>query len=448
MEIKDRNYILLIILHIFLGGLIYVLPGISKIFSIAIIALGFLYVIRAMNRDNNVLIVAGYIVGSEVMLRMTGGNFFYEFSKYGVIFFMLVGFYYSGFSKNAIPMWIFLLFLIPGILIATETLNLTTDIRKAILFNISGPICLGISGLYCYNRKITFYQLSNILLAIGLPVISTTVYLIFYTPDLKEILVSTGSNFATSGGFGPNQVSTILGLGMFVFVSRLLLNSNSKVIFIVNLIIAFNISYRGLVTFSRGGMLTGMVMIIVLLFFLYISTKSSGKSKLRFLIVSLFLASIFTWVYTTNETGGLINKRYANQDAAGRTKESQLSGREQIFESEFNAFLSNPVFGVGVGKGQEIRQVETGGLIIASHNEITRMLAEHGLIGIISLFILFLTPFFLYLDNKQHIFIFCFLGFWLLTINHAAMRIAAPAFVYALALLKVNFYEKDSLHRK
>ena len=228
MEIKDRNYIFLILLHVFLGGLIYALPGISKIFSIAIIALGFLYVIRTRNRDNNVLLIAGYIVGSEVMLRMTGGNFFYEFSKYGVIFFMLVGFYYSGFSKNAIPMWIFLLLLIPGILIATETLNLTTDIRKAILFNISGPICLGISGLYCYNRKITFQQLSNILLAIGLPVISTTVYLIFYTPDLKEILVSTGSNFTTSGGFGPNQVSTILGLGMFVFVSRLLLNSNSK----------------------------------------------------------------------------------------------------------------------------------------------------------------------------------------------------------------------------
>jgi hypothetical protein len=31
------------------------------------------------------------------------------------------------------------------------------------------------------------------------------------------------------------------------------------------------------------------------------------------------------------------------------------------------------------------------------------------------------------------------MAFWLLTINHAAMRIAAPAFVYALALLKIRF---------
>lgn len=49
----------------------------------------------------------------------------------------------------------------------------------------------------------------------------------------------TSSNYETSGGFGPNQVATILGLGMFVFISRLIYFSNSKLLFIVNLIIAF-----------------------------------------------------------------------------------------------------------------------------------------------------------------------------------------------------------------
>jgi hypothetical protein len=58
-----------------------------------------------------------------------------------------------------------------------------------------------------------------------------------------------------------------------------------------------------------------------------------------------------------------------------------------------------------------------------------------------ALLIVFLTPIFLYLDNKQNIYMFCFLVFWLLTINHAAMRIAAPAFVYSLSLLKVYMDE-------
>jgi hypothetical protein len=38
-------------------------------------------------------------------------------------------------------------------------------------------------------------------------------------------------------------------------------------------------------------------------------------------------------------------------------------------------------------------------------------------------------------------FLLCFVLFWLLTINHAAMRIAAPAFVYSLSLLNINLGE-------
>ena len=87
------------------------------------------------------------------------------------------------------------------------------------------------------------------------------------------------------------------------------------------------------------------------------------------------------------------------------------------------------------------------GEVVASHNEITRMLAEHGSLGILMLLILFTTPFFLHIDNKEHIYMFCFLIFWLLTINHAAMRTAAPSFVYALSLLKVRFNEEDTVHR-
>ncbi len=76
------------------------------------------------------------------------------------------------------------------------------------------------------------------------------------------------------------------------------------------------------------------------------------------------------------------------------------------------------------------------------------MLAEHGSLGILGLLILFCVPIFLYLDNKQHVYVFCFLAFWLLTINHAAMRTAAPSFIYALSLLKVRFDEENTVHRK
>ncbi|NJM79444.1 MAG: hypothetical protein HC854_07215 [Flavobacterium sp.] len=113
-------------------------------------------------------------------------------------------------------------------------------------------------------------------------------------------------------------------------------------------------------------------------------------------------------------------------------------------------FFENPITGVGVGKNKEFRE-ELTGIVAASHNEITRMLAEQGVLGIFCLLILLVTPLFLYLDNKQHLLLLSFYFFWLLTINHAAMRLAAPAFVYALSLLKVKFTnenEKPTLHRE
>lgn len=444
----EKKYIILIIIHVLIGVLIYSIPSLSKLYGIAIFAVGLYYVIKTRNNDNEVLYAAAYIVGSEVFLRMTGGNILYEFSKYGVMFFLLMGMYYSGFSKNAVPFWVYLLLLLPGVLVSTETLNLTSDLRTSIAFNISGPVCLGIAAIYNYNKRISISQVNGILLTMGLPILSTTAYLVLFTPELKTILTSTSSNPATSGGFGPNQVATLLGLGMFIFFSRLIFESKTKLLFIVNLIVLFNITYRGLVTFSRGGMMTGFVMIIILLVFIYKNTASYGRYKLNMLFAFVLILFALTWLYTSNQTGGLIDKRYANQDATGRIKKSNFTGREEIWDSEIAAFEDNPVFGIGVGKGVEIREEMTGGLIVVSHNEITRTLAEHGTMGIMALIIVLLTPIILYLDNKQNMYMFCFLLFWLLTINHAAMRIAAPAFVYSLSLLKVYMDEEPSVHRK
>ena len=158
---------------------------------------------------------------------------------------------------------------------------------------------------------------------------------------------------------------------------------------------------------------------------------------MNYIIVFVGLALIATWGYTSFTTGGLIDKRYANQDAAGRVKESKFTGREEVAQNEINTFLNNPIFGVGVGKGVEVRKAETN-IEVQSHDEITRMLAEHGLFGVVGLLILFFTPLFLYFENQFNMFLLCFVVFWLLTINHAAMRTAAPAFVYSLSLLNVQ----------
>lgn len=436
MKKEEILYLNLILFHVGIGFLVFVFPFFSKIYGYAIFIVGTFYIIKKQNKNHEALIVAAYVVGSEVFLRMTGGNPLYEISKYGVIAFIFLGMYFSGFSRNAVPYWIFLLLLVPSVVLTTFVLDFDTNLKNSIAFNISGPACLGIASIYTFGRKISLDQMNTILLSMAFPIISCTVYLIFYTPNIRDVVTGTQSNFETSGGFGPNQVATVLGLGMFIFFSRIIFESKTKYLLIINLIVALNISYRGIVTFSRGGMITGLLMIILLLFFLYTKTNFNGRVKLNYLIVMVSIAMMATWAYSSFQTGGLIDKRYANQDAAGRVKVSRLSGREKVAKDEIDLFLKNPIFGVGVGKGVEVRKAETGDDTL-SHDEITRMLAEHGTLGIFGLLILFFTPLFLYIENKFNMYLLCFVAFWFLTINHAAMRTAAPAFVYSLSLLNV-----------
>lgn len=447
MNSETIQYLKFVIIHALIGLVIFLVPPISKVYAVTIILVGFRYVILRKNTNNEALYVAAYIVGAEVFLRMTQGIIFEQYAKYGVMGILIIGMLFKGFSKNAVLYWIFGLLLIPGVVLSFFTLNFETDIRKAITFNIIGPITLMISAIYCYQRRISFDQIKRIIDMLAYPLIGTVVYMYLYTPSVKDVVTNTESNFETSGGFGPNQVSTILGLGIFLFFVKIVLISKTSWIRNVNILFFVIITFRGIVTFSRGGVITGFVMIIILVVLLLFYTKSYVKSKIIMLVVFGLFALSGIWAYSSIQTSGLINKRYANQDARGREKASKLTGRERLIESEFNMFLDNPIFGVGVGKNKEYRE-ETTGIEAASHNEITRMLAEHGSLGLLGLIILLTTPLALYFNNKQNIFLFSFVVFWILTINHAAMRLAAPAFVYALSLLKVQFVDETAVSRE
>ena len=436
MNKSEINYIQLLALHVGLAVVLFFIPFLSKIYALLIAVMGVYYIISKNNQNNEVFYVSAYLVGAEVFLRMTGGNLNNEYVKTIVSLLMLLGFVLSGFSKNSIVYWLYFLLLIPGIIVTMSNQNLDFEIRKAITFNISGPVCLGLSALYCYQRKITYNQLHNGLIFLGLPIVSTLTYLLLYNPSVREVVTGTQSNFATSGGFGPNQVATILGIGMFVFFCQLVFLSKSKRMMLLNGFLLVTCSYRAIVTFSRGGVISGVAMIVCVILATYFLANTSGKRKVSWIVFVTGILALSIWTYSVIQTSGLIAKRYANQDAAGRVKEDRLGGREQILGTELELFKENPIMGVGVGMGKSYRG-EMLGEEVATHNEMTRLLAEHGMFGVLILLILLVTPIILYVLNYQNIYFFSFYFFWLLTINHAAMRIAASAFVYALTLLKL-----------
>jgi hypothetical protein len=447
IPMRDKNYINLILAHLGIGVLIFFFPFFAKIYAGAIVATGLYYVISNKNKGNEALYAAAYILGSEVFLRATSGNPFHEYGKYFVLLFVVLGILYDSIPKKTNPYWIYLLLLIPGIIMSI--VNIKLGMRSSILFNISGPICLGICSLYTYKRKITFNEINIVLLCIGAPIISFVAYLFFKCPINNFIIGSTESNYILSGGYAPNQTATILGLGMFVFTTRLFLIPSTRKIMIINTLLLLYIYYRTLLTFSRGGTITGIALILVLVFALLIYYNQYKRLKIKIVGFLMVLIGVF-WL-TSFQTDGLLLMRYRDQNPNGLQKAEKRNGRQAIAMSEIQLFEKNPLLGVGVGEGKEIRQSKFGKLI-NSHSEITRMLAEHGILGIVSIFILIMTPILLFLKNKhnlyrekQNIYLICFFVFWILTINHSAMRVAAPSFIYALVLLTIKKEEEDEI---
>lgn len=443
--IKKVTYIQLLLLHVGMAIAVYLFQSVSQILFLGICGFFFFLIVTKGNKNDEALLAAAYITGAELFFRMTGGVIFYESGKYLVIFFLLMGIFLSGTSKKAIPYWVYLFLLVPGIFFSAMNLSYDTNIRTTIAFNISGPVTVGVVGIYCFYRKITAQRIHHIFLAILLPIITLTFYLFVYTPSIRDSLSGTSSNFAASGGFGPNQVATIMGLGAIVLFIRLF-TIKSRLVNIIDLFLLACVCYRGLVTFSRGGMITALICCIAFFVIFFYMSDALTKAKLMPKIVGILGILFVTWLFTSIQTFGLLDKRYNNQDAAGRVKKDVTTGRSELISTELDAFFGAPLTGVGIGKIKEYREEKTG-ISSATHNEVSRLISEHGVPGLIALFILVTSPLFYWLAYKPNIYFFAFYFFWLLTINHSSMRLAAPGFIYGLCLLYV-IHEKNSIHRK
>ena len=359
---------------------------------------------------------------------------------------MAMGMFFKGVSGKGYPYFIYLILLVPAILVASTTLTFDAKFRTNIAFVLSGPVALGIAALFCYTRNVSKNQIQDVILFMLLPCISTTTYLFLYNPSIKDTLSGTASNLEASGGFGPNQVATILGLGMFAIVVRIFMKSPSLLLKIFNLVILGAMTFRAIVTFSRGGIFAAIIVIAAFLWLLYWQSGFKQKQQIigTFILLGIVIAT--TWVISSNQTLGLIDKRYANVDASGREKKDITTGRVDLFIEEIDGFLGSPFLGIGASRVKDIR-VERDNRNLPSHNEVGRLLSEHGFLGIIILLILILKPLDFRASNKSNVFFYAFLAFWFATINHSGMRIAAPSLLYALALLNV-VHDNNSIHRK
>ncbi|MEI6864491.1 O-antigen ligase family protein [Flavicella sp.] len=438
MSYKIKYHPLIFIaIHVFVGYLGIFDFG-TKILFIGVFSYSLFDIYKNKNKGEEAFLWACYFVGAEVFFRMTKGAISYEIGKYSVMLLLILGVIVSSEKqKFSISYFIYLFLLLLGIIFTDVPYG--ESIKNAISFNLSGPVVLFVSAFYFYRRKISIKKLLEGLYYLIIPIFSMMSYMYFRTPELKEIVFVGNANFETSGGFGPNQVATVIGVGMFVLALFLFLDKKLTKFYILDVLFLIYFTYRGLLTFSRGGIFTGALAIFTFVFFMFLYNRNLIVLISKYFMIG-FVLLISIWLYTSDITGGMLENRYTGKNSRGEQKEDITSGRTDIILSQLESFYSSPWFGIGVGNGKYKRMESNENITATSHNEITRLIEEHGFLGIVILFILFLVPMYHFLgsSNYQRAFLVSFYVLWFLTISHSAMRIAFPGFIYGLSLMKIT----------
>lgn len=420
---------------------------ISQIWAISALLLGVFKIINNHDRCNEALQWSAYMAGLEVVLRGTGGSLIWELGKYSVILFLAIGLSQNHAKSRESVLWIFLcvLLLLPGVLI---TLTWSDRISEDISFNISGIACLLMSSFYFTKCPIRKGTLNKIFGHFLLPTISLAVVLFYKAPNIDAIDFGITANFKASGGFGPNQVATILGAGwvlIIVLVNKKLDVTASK---LITYFILFFLIFRSLLTFSRGGNIAAFLAYMAFIY-TYVRAKDTRFISISYfrniIIISILAVSIVAMI--NNLTGGMFANRYLGLNIEGEKKEDVTAGRLDLLEEEYALFKEN-LFGVGVGGSMHFRTIKFNNYL-ASHNEFGRLLSEHGLFGIIIILLIVYKPIAHYRNNRDiDAKALCILFFVLsmLTATHSAFRLAMPAFFYGLSFLKISDNE-NSLYR-
>ncbi len=430
--------LLLIFLHIPLGVLLYQSSALALLYPIVIFFFGLYYAFRKHEKLEYVAGVVGYFIGVEVLWRMAQSSIFWEFGKYGAATIMIVALIQRGYWKIPTLPLFYLVFLIPACLLTVMSNSLYVA-RSQLSFNMSGPFLLFISCWFFSYLKVNSVQLKKLLLTLAIPLLSIAVTTLFYTVTTQDIEFTNESNFMTSGGFGPNQVSTMLGLGIFIcLVCFLIFRNNLKVAIYLG-VLSILFAVQSVMTFSRSGIYIALGASLVVIIFQMRNLSQNAKRVLPILGLSLiFLLWVFP--YFNDFTGGKLQERF---------EDTETTNRAEIIEVDYQVFLENPILGVGVGEANFLRR-EILGFNAVSHTEFARLISEHGILGVFSMIALAIGV--LHNFKRQNLSIGkAFVGgvivwstLYMLT---SGMRLAIPAFIWGLSYMtiEVSYVRKNRL---
>lgn len=412
--------------HIPLALLMNQVPAVGTLHALLALGVGLWF--AALGRDPlKAAFVGAYIMGAEVLWRMTTAGVFWEFGKYATIAIFAVAILRFHRLKVEGLSVVYFLLLLPSAILTLSSLDIS-NARAQISFNLSGPLALMVCAWFFAGLKLNAGQLRELLLLVVGPVAGICTIALYSTLAAKSIQWVDDSVATTSGGFGPNQVSGMLGLGAllaFIYIWQGRANRWLQFVMFVTILV---FGTQSALTFSRSGLYNAGAALAVLLLF-------SIKDRAALLRTALALAIVFLAV---NSFILPVLERFTGGAIVTRFRDTNLTNRGDIAAADLQIWANNPLFGVGPGMARDARGLLVG--YSAAHTELSRLLAEHGVFGLTALLLLLLMS----ARNmrrartaRERALVATMLVWTLFFMLNSAMRLVAPSFLFGLTFATI-----------
>ncbi len=433
-----QRYLVWVGLHVALGVLCKLSPQVATLHVWGTLIVGVSWA-STRRKPDDLAAFAAYVMGAEVLWRMSGATAFWEMGKYEVILVLALACQrWRPIRPTAVSIW-FIGLLIPASLITLTAVDLESA-RQQISFNLSGPLAISVCAAFFSRMRVDAASLQTIVRAALLPLFAMSTAVLFGIATAAKLEFGSESNPLLSGGFGPNQVSTAFSAGatLAALTALLLLSKQERTQRLLWLSVAVLFGAQSALTFSRSGMYLACLSVLAAV----IVTAKTARLRRAYFVsgLALYLVAMFVVFPIMDDfTQGTLSARFAD---------SQVTGRDLLMKSDLAVWMQNPLFGVGPGMAVEARAAYF--MALAAHCEITRILAEHGCFGLAALVVLCVCLWQrLWRVRDVHLrgFLVATASFGLLCMLSNAMRVVAPSFMIGLAFALERPVERSPDHR-
>lgn len=406
-------------------------PPLSTLHAVGTLAIA-LWLVGVRRNAEAVACIAAYVAASDVLWRMTEASVPWEVSKLSLVAIFSLGIFRIIRRPRRIGLPItLLLLLVPSAVVTVERFGILGNGRERLSFELGAYVALVAGVIFFSNLKIERQTYAGVLWMIVGPTLSVNSIATLGTVGLQATDFSgTVSNNAASGGYGPNQVSALIGVGAMVCVFLVFLERR-PVLRVLAAVLAIWFLAQSVLTFSRGGSFNLVVALIVATpFFL-----RTAQMAVRFLTVIAVVGVIIAFAMIPviqNITDNQFGARFTNSDP---------TLRGDLMRSELEAWSDNVALGIGVGMMERTVQdrgaAERGELPkLPTHTEFTRLLAEHGLLGLAAILVLIalaVRGVRSQVLTEGRIISVVLVAWCASEVSHSATRLALVPFLFALA---------------